>query len=80
MDGLSLGKEFIPFSLFPPTYIHGISFWIAEQMAEQQFFQDIFETTQGCIWGVSFLERYYDTKLDKVSYNTIWCIAHVSNH
>jgi len=34
-------KEFVPFSLFPPTYIHDIGFWITEHMSEQQFFQDI---------------------------------------
>ena len=38
-------------------------------MTEQQFFQDIYETTQGCVCDVQFIERYYDTKQDKVSYN-----------
>lgn len=59
----------MPFSFFPPTYIHDISFWITEHMTEQQFFQDIYETTQGCVCDVQFIERYYDTKQDKVSYN-----------
>lgn len=38
-------------------------------MTEQQFFQDIYETTQGCVRDVWFLERYHDTEQDKVSYN-----------
>ncbi|XP_078370079.1 ferredoxin-fold anticodon-binding domain-containing protein 1-like [Oculina patagonica] len=62
-------KKFVPFSLFPPMYIHDISFWITEHMTEQQFFQDIYETTQGCVCEVWFIERYHDTEQDKVSYN-----------
>lgn len=69
VNGLQDLKQFVPFSLFPPTYIHDISFWVTEQMMEQQFFQDIYETTQGCVCDVQFIERYHDTKQDRVSYN-----------
>lgn len=62
-------KKFEAFSIFPPCYIHDISFWITEHMTEQNFFKEIFETTQGCIQDVQFIERYHDTVRDKVSYN-----------
>ncbi|XP_022798276.1 ferredoxin-fold anticodon-binding domain-containing protein 1-like [Stylophora pistillata] len=65
----NFGKAFVPFSLLPPSYIHDISFWITEQMTEQQFFQDIYETTQGSVCDVWFVERYHDAEQDKVSYN-----------
>lgn len=38
-------------------------------MTEQQFFQDIYEVTQGSVCDVWFVERYHDTEQDKVSYN-----------
>ncbi|XP_020604591.1 uncharacterized protein LOC110043481 isoform X2 [Orbicella faveolata] len=41
-----LGKEFVPFSLFSPIYIHDIRFWMTEHMTEQQFLQDIYETSE----------------------------------
>lgn len=59
----------MPLCLFPPTYTHDISFWITEHMTEQQFFQDMYETTQGCVHDVQFIERYHDAEQDKVSYN-----------
>ncbi|XP_068702732.1 ferredoxin-fold anticodon-binding domain-containing protein 1-like [Montipora foliosa] len=62
-------KEFEAFSIFPPSYVHDISFWITEHMTEQQFFHDICETTQGCVCDVQFIERYHNTDQDKVSYN-----------
>lgn len=75
----SLMKEFVPFSLFPPTYVHDISFWTTEQMTEQQFFQDIYETTQRfVIFGLlNAIMMQNWTKLVTV---TAWCTAHVTDH
>jgi phenylalanyl-tRNA synthetase beta subunit len=67
--------QFIPFSLFPPIYVHDISFSLTTDTTERRFFQAIHDITGNMVSDVFFRERYIDEVKDQVSYNyrMIYC-------
>ncbi|EDO45714.1 predicted protein [Nematostella vectensis] len=69
--GQPFGQEdqYTPFNLYPPVFLHDISFWLSNDSTEKAFLETIFHTTQNCVCDVWFRERYRDPVSGAISYN-----------
>lgn len=76
--------QFIPFSLYPPVYIHDITFRLTTDATESKFFQAVHDVAGNMVSDVYCRDRYIDERKHQVSYNyrLIYCrcdgpLAHI---
>ena len=59
----------VPKSLFPPEYVHDISFWIPDDVSQELFFLTTIAFTMNCVKEIKLTEIYHDEDKHCVSFN-----------
>lgn len=58
-----------PLSLFPPSYVHDISFWVSDEISQELFITAAIGLTENCVKEIKLTEVYHDEEKHWLSFN-----------